>query len=119
MSVFELLSCTDDEVELITGALICFSQKNQISLQSEGGQAALRHAIVLVASGIRSPDAMVARLDELCALPADSRGVPRASEERTDEALSGLKSGTTKRELVNRHHLTTCGYGRRSLDDHC
>jgi hypothetical protein len=70
MSLFELLSFTDDEIEIITSELCRWSERNHINVQSEHGQTALRHAIALVSSGIQSPDALVARLDEVCAPPA-------------------------------------------------
>jgi hypothetical protein len=76
MSLYELLSFTDAEIDLITSALGRWSERNHINVQSEHGQAALRHAIALVSSGVQS-DALVARLDEVCAPPA-----PLSLEER-------------------------------------
>ena len=84
MSLSELVSFTDDDIDLITSALCRWSERNHINVQSEHGQAALRHALALVSSGIRSPDALVARLDEVCAPPAGSpssaKSEPRANE---------------------------------------
>jgi hypothetical protein len=79
MSLFELLSFTDDEIDLITSAVCRWSQGNHINVQSEYGQAALRHAIALVSAGIQSPDSVVARLDEVCAPPAAHRSSVRGS----------------------------------------
>lgn len=69
MSLFEAVSFSDGDIDLITSALCRWSERNHINIQSEHGQAALRHAIALVSSGIQSPDALIARLDELCAPP--------------------------------------------------
>lgn len=79
MSLFELFSFTDDEIDLITSALCRWSERNHINVQSKHGQAALRHAIALVSAGIQSPDAVVARLDEVCAPPAGHRSFVRGS----------------------------------------
>ncbi|NLS08341.1 hypothetical protein HGP14_34755 [Rhizobium sp. P32RR-XVIII] len=62
-SVFELLSCTDDEIELISSALSCRSQSNQVNLQSERGQQALTAAISLVNAGVKAPEEIAATLD--------------------------------------------------------
>ncbi|MBB4272285.1 hypothetical protein GGE12_000027 [Rhizobium mongolense] len=75
MSLFELLSFTDDEIDLITSALCRWSEGNHIDVQSAHGQAALRHAIALVSAGIQSPDSVVARLDEVCSPPAHRSSV--------------------------------------------
>jgi hypothetical protein len=70
MPHFDLSSLTDDEIDLITAALSRWSERNHIDAKSEHGQAALKRAIALVSSGVKSPDALVARLDEVCAPPA-------------------------------------------------
>jgi hypothetical protein len=69
MPHFDLRSLTDDEIDLITAVLSRWSERNHIDVKSEHGQAALKHAIALVNSGVKSPDALVARLDEVCAPP--------------------------------------------------
>ena len=70
MSLFELVSFTDAEIDPITSALCRWSERNHINIQSKHGQVALRRAIALVSSGVQSPEALVARLDEVCAPPA-------------------------------------------------
>ncbi|TCU07006.1 hypothetical protein [Rhizobium sullae] len=72
MVLFELLSFTDEEVDLITSGLRRWSQKNHIDVHSERGEDALKRAIGLVSCGVKCVDELVARLDENCApLPAE------------------------------------------------
>ncbi|TCU20688.1 hypothetical protein EV130_11261 [Rhizobium azibense] len=70
MSLFELVSFTEDEIELVTSVVGRWSERNHVDVKSEHGQAALTQAIALVSSGMRSPGAIVGRLDEVCAPPA-------------------------------------------------
>ncbi|MEX2694781.1 hypothetical protein [Rhizobium mongolense] len=70
MSLFETHLFTDDQNELVTSAVGRWSERNHVDVKSEHGQAALIRAIALVGSGMRSPDDIVARLDEVCAPPA-------------------------------------------------
>ncbi|TCU10436.1 hypothetical protein [Rhizobium sullae] len=70
MSLFELCSFTDDDIELVTSAVGRWSDRNHVDVKSEHGQAALTQAIALVSSGMRLPEDIVARLDEVCAPPA-------------------------------------------------
>lgn len=64
MSLFELLSYTDDEVDLIAMALNRWSERNHVNLQSERGWETLRVAVALVSSGIKAPEEIDARLNE-------------------------------------------------------
>ena len=69
MSLFDLISCTDEEIELVTAALSHWLQTNHIDPHSERGRTALNKAILLVRSGAASPDDIVAGLDEVSKPP--------------------------------------------------
>lgn len=72
MVLFELLSYSDDEIDLITSTLRRWSEETHVDIQSEQGRAALMRAIALVSSGVNSREAIVANLEALCGA-ADSR----------------------------------------------
>ncbi|NLS06344.1 hypothetical protein HGP14_23815 [Rhizobium sp. P32RR-XVIII] len=72
MSLFDLLSYTDEEIELVTSALSCWLKSNHVDPSSERGRAALSKAILLVRSGVASPDDILAELDRVGERPSAS-----------------------------------------------
>ncbi|APO71074.1 hypothetical protein IE4872_PD00543 (plasmid) [Rhizobium gallicum] len=81
MVLFELLSFTDEEVDLITSALRRWSQKNRVEIHSERGQDAVKRAIELVSCGIKSSDTLVERLNHDCAPPPGGHPSSLAGDE--------------------------------------
>ncbi|CAN7619311.1 hypothetical protein [Rhizobium sp. LjRoot258] len=65
MSLFDLLSYTDEEIELVTSALNRWLQANHVDPNSERGRVELNNAIMLVSSGVTSPDDIVTALGEV------------------------------------------------------
>ncbi|AJD44705.1 hypothetical protein C9413_29030 [Rhizobium sp. SEMIA 4085] len=81
MVLFELLSFTDEEVDLITSGLRQWSQKNRVDIHSERGQDAVKRAIELVSCGIKTSDTLAERLNRDCAPPRGDHPSSLAGDE--------------------------------------
>ncbi|APO79298.1 hypothetical protein AM571_PC01567 (plasmid) [Rhizobium etli 8C-3] len=97
MVLFELLSFTDEEVDLITCALRRWSQKNHVEIHSERGQNAVKRAIELVACGIKSSEKLVERLNRDCGPPPDGNPSSLAGgKTQSADSCSGSKRSSTR-----------------------
>jgi hypothetical protein len=86
MSLFELLSYTDEEIEMVTSALSHWLQANHVHPECERGRDAMNHALLLVSSGVTSPDDIVAGLGGVSAPPAGYPSSARSGQERTNDS---------------------------------
>lgn len=89
MSLLELLSYTDEEIDLVTSALGGWLKTNHVDPQSERGRAALSKAILLVQSGVASPDDLVAGLDGVGEPSAADSLSPARKSKRTADSRFG------------------------------
>ncbi|EJT04972.1 hypothetical protein [Rhizobium sp. CCGE 510] len=74
MFPLELLSFSDNEIDLITTAVGRWAHRNHVDVESELGKAAMKYAIALVGSGAASSDVITTRLNELLPPPFSANG---------------------------------------------
>jgi hypothetical protein len=90
MSLFALLSYTDEEIELVTSALSYWLRANRVDPHRERGRAAMNNALLLVSSGVTSRDDIVAGLGGVSAPPAGHHpSSARGDQERIHDSRFG------------------------------
>jgi hypothetical protein len=68
MSLFASLAYTDADIELVTSAVTHWLQATHVDPECERGRVALNKALLLVSSGVTSPDDIFAALGGVSAL---------------------------------------------------